>query len=173
VQSLRGKQEDRRVKAQDGYLPSSYTGTSCPKTRSLPVSKSRTWPHTERARAGTLLRQGKEYATALQRPPKHTQQKPRRRQRRRRVAVLVAFKNTRERTQSAMIARFDHHPMLTAALALSTAVLVVVVITLATLLLTAAPPAAPAPSGSVGDNTPVMGAGGEHYGAGWNNYGHD
>jgi hypothetical protein len=68
-----------------------------------------------------------------------------------------------------MIARFDHHPMLTAALALSTAVLVVVVITLATLLITAAP----APSGSVGDNTPVMGAGGEHYGAGWNNYGHD
>jgi hypothetical protein len=42
-----------------------------------------------------------------------------------------------------MLARFDHHPMLTALLALSTAVLVVVVITLATLLITSAPPAAP------------------------------
>jgi len=41
-----------------------------------------------------------------------------------------------------MIARFDHHPMLTALLALCTAVLVVVVITLATLLITSAPPAA-------------------------------
>jgi hypothetical protein len=50
VQSLRGKQEDRRVKAQDGYLPSSYTGASRSKTRSLPVSKSRTWPHRERER---------------------------------------------------------------------------------------------------------------------------
>jgi hypothetical protein len=95
VQSLRGKQEDRRVKAQDGYLPSSYTGASRSKTRSLPVSKSRAWPH--RDRVGTLLRQGKEYAIALQRPPKHTQQKPRRRQRRRRVAVLAAFKNTHEK----------------------------------------------------------------------------
>ena len=73
-----------------------------------------------------------------------------------------------------MIARFDHRPMLTAALALATIVLlVVVVVTLSTLLITAAPPAAPAPSGSVGDNPPVMGAGGEHYGDGWNNYGHD
>ena len=68
-----------------------------------------------------------------------------------------------------MLARLDHRPMLTAVLALSTAVLVVVVITLATLLITAAP----APSGSVGDNTPVIGAGGEHYGDGWNNYGHN
>jgi hypothetical protein len=41
-----------------------------------------------------------------------------------------------------MLARFDHHPMLTALLALTTAVLVVVVITLATLLITSAPPAA-------------------------------
>jgi hypothetical protein len=38
-----------------------------------------------------------------------------------------------------MIARFDHHPMLTALLALTTAVLVVVVITLSTLLITSAP----------------------------------
>ena len=41
-----------------------------------------------------------------------------------------------------MLARFDHHPMLTALLALTTAVLVVVVITMATLLITSAPPAA-------------------------------
>jgi hypothetical protein len=72
-----------------------------------------------------------------------------------------------------MIARFDHRPLLTAALALSTIVLLVVVVTLSTLLITAAPPAAPALSGSVGENPPVMGAGGEHYGDGWNNYGHD
>ena len=72
-----------------------------------------------------------------------------------------------------MIARFDHRPMLTAVLALSTAVLVVVVITLATLLLTAAPPGATSSSESGGDNSPVIGAGGEHYGDGWNNYGHN
>ena len=47
-----------------------------------------------------------------------------------------------------MIARFDHHPMLTALLALSTALLVVVVITLATLLITSAPAVSPS---SVGD----------------------
>jgi hypothetical protein len=77
-----------------------------------------------------------------------------------------------------MIARFDHRPMLTAVLALSTAVLVVVVITLATLLLTAAPPAATSSSESGGNNPPAaapanLGAGGEHYGDGWYNYGHD
>jgi hypothetical protein len=72
-----------------------------------------------------------------------------------------------------MIARFDHRPRLTAALALATTLLVVVVVTLFTLLITAAPPTAPASSGSVGNNTPVIGAGGEHYGEGWNNYGHD
>jgi hypothetical protein len=72
-----------------------------------------------------------------------------------------------------MIARFDHRPRLTAALALATTLLVVAVVTLSTLLIMAAPPTAPAPSGSVGNNTPVIGAGGEHYGDGWNNYGHD
>ena len=72
-----------------------------------------------------------------------------------------------------MIARFDHRPILTAALALATIVLLAVVVTLSTLLITAAPPTAPALSGSVGDNTPVIGAGGEHYGEGWSNYGHD
>ena len=45
-----------------------------------------------------------------------------------------------------MLARFDHHPMLTALLALTTAVLVVVVITLATLLITAPPAATPSAS---------------------------
>jgi hypothetical protein len=56
-------------------------------------------------------------------------------------------------------------------LALSAAVLVVVVVTLTTLLFTAAPPVAPASSGVVGENPPAVGAGGEHYGEGWNNYG--
>jgi hypothetical protein len=42
-----------------------------------------------------------------------------------------------------VIARFDHRPMLTAVLALSTTVLVVVVLTLATLLITAPPAATP------------------------------
>ena len=71
-----------------------------------------------------------------------------------------------------MIARFDHQPMLTVVLALTTTVLLVVVVTLSILLITAPPAVAPT-SGSVGDNTPVIGAGGEHYGDEWNNYGHD
>ena len=70
-----------------------------------------------------------------------------------------------------MIARLDHHPMLTALLALSTAVLVVVVVTLATLLITAAP------SSSEGGANPGAAAAvpgtSENYGDGWNNYGHD
>jgi hypothetical protein len=74
-----------------------------------------------------------------------------------------------------MIARFDHRPMLTAALALTTTVLIVVVITLATLLITAAPPAATSTSEGGGANpgAAVLGTGGEFYGEGWNNYGHD
>ena len=72
-----------------------------------------------------------------------------------------------------MIARFDHRPMLTAALALATIVLLVVVVTLSTLLITAAPPAAPAQSGSVGENPPAVLGNSEHYGEGWSNYGHD
>jgi hypothetical protein len=51
-----------------------------------------------------------------------------------------------------MIERFDHRPMLTALLALSTTVLVVVVITLATLLVTG-PQAASPPSASGGGNS--------------------
>ena len=54
-----------------------------------------------------------------------------------------------------MIARFDHRPMLTAALALATTVLVVVVITLSTLLITAAPPAATSSSVGAGHNPGV------------------
>jgi hypothetical protein len=73
-----------------------------------------------------------------------------------------------------MIARFDHRPVLTAVLALSTIVLVVVVITLSTLLLTAAPPAATSSSESGGGNPGTAVAGtGDFYGDGWNNYGHD
>ena len=74
-----------------------------------------------------------------------------------------------------MIARFDHRPMLTALLALSTAVLVVVVITLTTLLIAAAPPAATSSSDSGGANPGAAAAvpgTGENYGDGWNNYGH-
>lgn len=73
-----------------------------------------------------------------------------------------------------MIARFDHRPMLTALLALTTAVLAVVVITLATLLITAQPPAATSTSesGAADPGSVVVGTG-ENYGEGWNNYGHD
>jgi hypothetical protein len=74
--------------------------------------------------------------------------------------------------EKAMIARFDHRPMLTVVLALTTTVLLVVVVTLSILLITAPPAVAPT-SGSVGDNPPVIGAGGEFYGDGWSNYGHD
>ena len=73
-----------------------------------------------------------------------------------------------------MIARFDHRPMLTAVLALTTAVLVVVVIALATLLITAQPPAATSSSES-GANPAAAAAvqgNGDFYGEGWNNYGH-
>ena len=49
-----------------------------------------------------------------------------------------------------MLARLDHHQMLTVLLALTTAVLVVVVITLSTLLLTSAPATSHA---SVGDGS--------------------
>jgi hypothetical protein len=68
-----------------------------------------------------------------------------------------------------MIARFDHHPRLTALLALSTAVLVVVVIVLATLLIRSALPAA---TSSSNPGAAVPGTG-ENYGEGWNNYGYD
>jgi hypothetical protein len=73
-----------------------------------------------------------------------------------------------------MIARLDHHPRLTALLALTTAALVVVVIALAALLITASPPVATSSSESGGANPGAVVAGtGENYGEGWNNYGHD
>ena len=72
-----------------------------------------------------------------------------------------------------MIARFDHRPMLTALLALSTAVLVVAVVTLTTLLITAAPPAATSSSESGGNPGVAVPGTDENYGDGWNNYGYD
>jgi hypothetical protein len=72
-----------------------------------------------------------------------------------------------------MIARFDHRPMLTVLLALSTAVLVVVVITLATLLITARPPVATSSGESGGNPAAAVQGTGVFYGEGWNNYGHD
>ena len=69
-----------------------------------------------------------------------------------------------------MLARFDHRPMLTALLALSTTVLVVVVITLATLLYTS-PPAASPPD--VGSGNPGAAAVPENMDAGGENYGWD
>jgi hypothetical protein len=67
-----------------------------------------------------------------------------------------------------MLARFDHRPMLTALLAISTVILFLVVVTLTTLLITL-PRAASPTSGTVGDNPAAaahkgMDAGGENYG---------
>src|SRR5215213_5339701 len=86
---------------------------------------------------------------------------------------LPAFLN--RKGDKAMIAKFDHRPMLTALLALTTTLLVVVVITLATLLITAAPPQATSSSeGGANPGAPAAVAGtGENYGEGWNNYGHE
>jgi hypothetical protein len=67
-----------------------------------------------------------------------------------------------------MLARFDHRPMLTAALALATIALVVVVVTLSTLLITAAPPAATTSTESGGGNPAAAVPGtGENYGSMW------
>jgi hypothetical protein len=67
-----------------------------------------------------------------------------------------------------MIARFDHRPMLTATLALSTTVLFVVVVTLSTLLITLSPSASPASDSGGGKPAAAapanMDAGGENYG---------
>jgi len=85
-----------------------------------------------------------------------------------RLAVSYG-KEKEQRKDKAMIARFDHRPMLTALLALSTTVLVVVVITLSTVLITS-PPAASPTSDSGGGNPGAaaapanMDAGGENYG---------
>jgi hypothetical protein len=67
-----------------------------------------------------------------------------------------------------MIARFDHRPKLTAALALATIVLLVVVVTLSTMLITLQPAASPdSDSGSnpgAAEAPANMDAGGENYG---------
>jgi hypothetical protein len=77
-----------------------------------------------------------------------------------------------DRKDEAIIARFDHRPMLTAAFALSTTVFVVVVVTLSTLLITlpqAASPSSLSDGGNPAGPAPkVMDA--ESYGEvyGWN-----
>jgi hypothetical protein len=68
-----------------------------------------------------------------------------------RLAVRYG-KEEEQRKDKAMLARFDHRPMLTALLALTTTVLVVVVITLSTLLITASSPTATSSSVSDGGN---------------------
>ena len=69
-----------------------------------------------------------------------------------RLAVRYGRKNE-ERKDEAMIARFDHRPMLTAALALSTTVLILMVVTLSTLLITL--PQAASPLSVSGDDDPA------------------
>src|SRR5215213_2129261 len=86
------------------------------------------------------------------------------------LGFSVHRENADQRKEKAMIARFDHRPMLTALLALSTTVLVVVVITLSTLLLTS-PPAANPPS--VGSANPGAGAAPANMDAGGESYGWD
>jgi hypothetical protein len=68
-----------------------------------------------------------------------------------------------------MIARFDHRPRLTAALALTTIVLFVVVVTLATLLITVPPAATPSSvsdGGNAGAAAPAIMHSGVHDQAG-------
>jgi len=69
--------------------------------------------------------------------------------------LAVEYGETAERKEKAMIARFDHRPMLTALLALATTVLVVVVTPLSTLLITSTPAASPS---SIGGSNPGAGA---------------
>jgi hypothetical protein len=88
-----------------------------------------------------------------------------------RLAVRYG-KEKEERKDEAMIARFDHRPMLTAALALSTTVLILMVVTLSTLLITlpqaASPPSLRGSGNPAGPAPKVMDAAsyGEVYG--WN-----
>ena len=69
-----------------------------------------------------------------------------------------------------MLARFDHRPMLTAALALTTIALVVVVVTLSTLLITSAPAVSPS-SLSDGGNPGAAAVPGDRWDAGGKSYG--
>jgi hypothetical protein len=59
------------------------------------------------------------------------------------LAVRYGKGKEQSKEEKAMLARFDHRPMLTAALALATIVLVVAVVTLSTLLITSQPAANP------------------------------
>jgi hypothetical protein len=74
-----------------------------------------------------------------------------------RLAVRYTRKRKNRERKEAMLARFDHRPMLTAALALATIVLVAVVVTLSALLITSAPTMSP-PSVSGGGNPAAGGA---------------
>jgi hypothetical protein len=65
-----------------------------------------------------------------------------------------------------MLERFDHRPMLTAALALSTTMLILVVVTLSTLLITSAPPVATSSSVSDGGNPGAVAASADRMDAG-------
>jgi hypothetical protein len=82
-------------------------------------------------------------------------------------AIMLLDSKLNGERKEAMIARLDHRPMLTAALALATTVLFVVVVTLSTLLITL-PPAASPPSDGGGNPAAAapanMDAGGENYG---------
>ena len=68
-----------------------------------------------------------------------------------------------------MLARLDHRPMLTAALALATIVLLVVVVTLSTLLITSAPPASPTSNSGGNPGAPALPA--DRWDAGGKSYG--
>jgi hypothetical protein len=87
-----------------------------------------------------------------------------------RGAIVLLDSKANEERKEAMLARFDHRPMLTAALALTTAVLVVVAITLATLLITSAPAVNPTsvnggnPGAGAANPAERMDAGGKGYG---------
>jgi hypothetical protein len=82
-------------------------------------------------------------------------------------AIIPLDNKVNGKRKEAMIARFDHRPMLTAALALATIALLVVVVTLSTLLITLSPEATSSTSG--GDNPGAAAApadpdAGEHHG---------
>jgi hypothetical protein len=81
------------------------------------------------------------------------------------VMIPLDSKVNGERKE-AMIARFDHRPMLTAALALSTTVLLAVVVTLLITLPQAASPTSTSSGGNPGAAPANMDAGGSNYG--WN-----
>jgi hypothetical protein len=80
--------------------------------------------------------------------------------------LAVRYGKDIEERKEAMIARFDHRPMLTAALALSTTVLLVVVVTLLIALPQAASPTSSGGNPGAAAAPANMDAGGSNYG--WN-----